>query len=259
MPAEEKPPIPSVWAHPKRRKREQPALSRDQIVAEALHLLDEEGVEALSMRRLGARLNAGATSFYSHVANKDELIELVVDEVYGEITIADPHDGTDPALGAGPHDAWRGPAMRCARSLRSAILRHPWMASVLGAVGVSYLGPNMMRLSEELLGIFRKAGFPADEADLAMTTLIAYVTGIAIGEAAWLTMVARTGETEEHWFERLLPTAEKAAESHPRLREKYAEQRDAHPGSVRDAKFEYGLQRVLDGLAARLSAPGSGA
>ncbi|MBO0515534.1 TetR/AcrR family transcriptional regulator, partial [Streptomyces beijiangensis] len=83
----EKKQVPSVWTRPQRRVREQPALSRDQIVTEALALLDDAGIEALSMRKLGTRLNAGATSLYTHVANKDELIELVVDLVYGEIEV----------------------------------------------------------------------------------------------------------------------------------------------------------------------------
>jgi len=72
-------PIPSVWT----RDREQPALSRAAIVREAIAMLDAEGTEALSMRKLGARLNAGATSLYRHVASKDELMELALDEVAG--------------------------------------------------------------------------------------------------------------------------------------------------------------------------------
>ncbi|MET7795963.1 TetR/AcrR family transcriptional regulator [Streptomyces decoyicus] len=242
MPVDKKQPIPSVWTRPQRRKREQPALSRDQIVAEAVRLLDEEGIDALSLRRLGTRLNAGATSFYSHVTNKDELIELVVDEVYGEIEVPDSDAGPD----------WRGAAGGCAQSLRTAILRHPWMASVLGGVGAAYLGPNMMRISEGMIGMFRKAGFPADEADHAVSTLTAYVIGMAVSEAAWLTMLARSGESEREWVKRLLPAAEEAARSHPQLQEQYAALRGKDPRATRDDKFDYGLQRVLDGLAGRI-------
>ena len=72
------PGIASPWNRPQKR-RTQPALSREQIVAEAFALLDAEGIDALSMRKLGARLNAGATSLYTHVANKEELLALVVD------------------------------------------------------------------------------------------------------------------------------------------------------------------------------------
>ncbi|WP_267242085.1 TetR/AcrR family transcriptional regulator [Streptomyces sp. PR69] len=233
--------IPSVWTRP-RGGREQPALSREQIVTEAVRLLDTEGIDALSMRKLGNRLGAGATSLYRHVANKDELIELAVDEIYGEI---DAPGATDPAR-------WREEAAQCAHSLRGTMLRHPWIASVLGEMGMSYLGPNWMRLSEGLLGVFTSAGFPADEADPAMATLIAYVTGMATSEAAWLTVLARSGQDEQEWVERLWPAAEQAALAYPRLRESYAQQRGKDPRAARERDFQYGLERVLDGLETRL-------
>ncbi|MGW5121155.1 TetR/AcrR family transcriptional regulator [Streptomyces noursei] len=237
--ANDKQPIASVWTRPERRKRDQPALSRSQIVAEAVRLLDEEGIGALSLRRLGTRLNAGATSFYSHVANKDELIELVVDEVYGEIVV--------PEAGA-PAD-WRAHAARCAESLRATLLAHPWMASVLGEVGMSQLGPNVMRVSEGMLGLFQTAGLPADEADLAVSTLTGYVIGVSISEASWLTTLARSGRSEQDWTADLWPAAEAAAAAHPGLRERYAALRGTDLRTLRDEKFAYGLDRVLDGLA----------
>lgn len=93
---------------------DQPALSRAAIVREAIVMLDADGIEALSMRKLGARLNAGATSLYRHVATKDELMELAVDEAFGEIAIP-AADGPD----------WRAAATEAARSFRSTALRHP--------------------------------------------------------------------------------------------------------------------------------------
>lgn len=138
----EKKQVPSVWTRPQRRVREQPALSQEQIVSEALALLDDAGIEALSMRKLGTRLNAGATSLYTHVANKDELIELVVDLVYGEIEVPG---------GAGE---WRDAAAVSAYSLRAMVLRHPWVASVLGQVGLAGLGPNVMRMAERMQALF---------------------------------------------------------------------------------------------------------
>ncbi|MFE9096506.1 TetR/AcrR family transcriptional regulator [Streptomyces sp. NPDC007264] len=233
--------IQSVWTRP-RGGREQPALSREQIVAEALRLLDSEGIDALSMRKLGNRLGAGATSLYRHVANKDELIELAVDEIYGEIEVP---EAADPAR-------WREDAARCAHDLRATMLRHPWIASVLGEMGMSYLGPNWMRLSEAMLGLFTTAGFPAGEADRAVATVVAYVTGMATSEAAWLTVLARSGQDEQEWVERLWPAAERAAQAYPRLREGYAEQRGKDPRAAREEGFQYGLERVLDGLETRL-------
>ncbi|MFI0819179.1 TetR/AcrR family transcriptional regulator [Streptomyces sp. NPDC021098] len=233
--------LPSVWTRP-RGKREQPALSREQIVVEAVRLLDSEGIDALSMRKLGQRLSAGATSLYRHVANKDELIELAVDEIYGEIEV--------PETMAAAR--WREDAAHCAHSLRATMLRHPWIASVLGEMGLSYLGPNWMRLSEGMLSLFTTAGLVVDEADQAVATVLGYVTGMATSEAAWLTVLARSGQDEREWMERLWPAAEQAAEAYPRLREGYAEQRGKDPQAAREETFRYGLERVLDGLETRL-------
>jgi AcrR family transcriptional regulator len=235
------PTIPSVWAR-RRRTREQPALSQDRIVAEAVRLLDEEGLDALSMRALGTRLGAGATSLYRHVANKDELIELVVDEVYGEMRVGDA-DAT----------GWRTPVAECAHSLRAMVLRHPWVASVLGQVGLARLGPNLMARSERLLALFRAAGFPPGEADRAMSTLIAYVIGMTTSEAAYLSLLARSGRTEQEWAASLRATAEQIVGDHSRLRDEYAARREDDPAKLREDDFTYGLDRVLDGLATRVS------
>ncbi|MGK8521251.1 TetR/AcrR family transcriptional regulator [Nocardia asteroides] len=226
-----------MWTRP-RRGREQPALTREQIVAEAVALLDAEGMEALSMRQLGARLNAGATSLYRHVANRDELIELVVDEVYGEIDVP---EIDDPAH-------WRAATRECARSLRAMILRHPWMASTLGQVGLSYLGPNVMRLNDRMVGLFEAGGFPAQEAGDGIGSVISFVVGIGITEAAYLSMLARSGKTEKEWLAELRPAAEAAAREFPRVAHESWSQ---DPEQVRERKFQYGLDRVLDGLDAR--------
>ncbi|MFI6793366.1 TetR/AcrR family transcriptional regulator [Nonomuraea sp. NPDC050383] len=236
MPAE-KQPIPSVWARP-RRKREQPSLSRDRIVSEAIQLLDTEGIDALSMRSLGARLGAGATSLYRHVANKDELIELVVDEIYGEVRVP----AADPAR-------WRAAVTESAHSLRSMVLRHPWVVSVLGQVGLAYLGPNLMRQSERMLTLFEAAGFAVDEADRAMKLLIAYVIGMTTSEAAYLSVLARSGQNEQDWLESLRPTTEQALQDYPLLR---AAEQTKDPEQIRAESFVYGVERILDGLETRL-------
>ncbi|WP_188190071.1 TetR/AcrR family transcriptional regulator [Nonomuraea sp. SYSU D8015] len=240
MPADEQP-IPSVWARP-RKEREQPVLSRGHIVAEAVRLLDEEGLDALSMRRLGSRLGAGATSLYRHVANKDELFELAVDEVYGELPLPEIGDPAD----------WRAAVTKIAHELRATILRHPWVATKLGEAGLAYLGPNVLRRSEYLLGLFEGAGFPLKEADRAENAVTAYVLGVSTTEAAWLSMVARSGQSPQEWAERLWPAAERAVQDFPRLRARYAEQRASALADENDDAFDYGLQRILDGLESRL-------
>lgn len=246
MPAD-KQPYPSVWARPQRPRREQPPLSREQIVTAALELLDAEGIDALSMRKLGARLNAGATSMYTHVANKDELIELVVDEVYGEVEAP----SADDSAGADDPAGWRTAITRCAHSMRAALLRHPWIVSVQGEASVAYLGPNVLRQNEAILATFEQGGFTLEAADRALNTVVAYVVGVATSEAAWLTTLARSGKSEQEWTESLWPAAEQAVQEYPRLRKLYAAQRKQDVRVSRDEEFDSGLQCVLDGLAAR--------
>ena len=228
-------PIPSVWARP-HAEPDQPALSRAAIVREAIALLDAEGIEALSMRKLGARLSAGATSLYRHVATKDELMELAVDEVFGEI-IVPPADSRD----------WRAAATEAAGSLRATALRHPWLGSVLAQAGLAYLGPKLMSVTERLAALFTATGFSDPRG--AIDTVVSYVIGISTTEAAWLSTVARSGQTEEAFIARFLPAAEQAATGHDLLAESYAAVGALDPAKVRDAKFAYGLDVIFDGLA----------
>lgn len=220
------------------RETGQPALSRAAIVREAIAVLDADGIEALSMRKLGGRLNAGATSLYRHVANKDELMELAIDQVAAEITVP-ASDGAD----------WRPAAAEAARSFRATALRHPWLASVLGEAGLAYLGPNLMSVSERLAALFTAAGFPDPSG--AIDALLSYVIGMSSTEAAWLTTVARSGETEAAFVARLLPAARQAAAGYDHLAGAYQTPPDADPAQVRDTKFANGLDIVLDGLATR--------
>ncbi|MEU9253687.1 TetR/AcrR family transcriptional regulator C-terminal domain-containing protein [Streptomyces sp. NPDC048270] len=231
-------PIPSVWARPQAAPS-QPALSRAVIVRETIAMLDEEGTEALSMRRLGARLNAGATSLYRHVALKDELMELAVDEVLAEI-----------ALPAADSPDWRAAVTQLAASFRGTTLRHPWMCGVLGQAGLAHLGPNLAAVSGRLSALFTAAGFP--EPHGAIDVVYSYVIGVTTTESAWLTSVARSGQTEADFIARLAPTAQQT-DGHAHPGEPPADAGPADPSGMRDEKFAYGLEVVLDGLALRLT------
>lgn len=231
---------PSVWARPARKERS--TLTRGQIVTEAVRLLDSEGSDALTMRKLAARLGVGATSIYWHVANRHELIELVIDEIYGEIEIPD----LDPA------PDWRAATWRVAHSLRSGIVRHPWMVSVLDHLAAGLGGPNANLLTERMLALFERAGFDLREAERALNTLSGYVVGIAMSEAAWHTALARQGQSEQEWIDEAQRVAEKTTEDYPRLRELVAHYQSVDAQNSMDEDFDYGLERVLDGLQARL-------
>lgn len=234
----------SVWTRPKRKRREQPALSQEQIVAEAIKLLDADGLEALSMRRLGAALGAVATAVYWHVANKEELMELVIDHVYGELEIA---ELSEP-------EEWRQGATDFAHSFRAMILRHPWMGATLADVGVTYFGPNVLRMSDRMLALYEAAGFDLLEANQASTAVLAYVVGIASTEAATLSKIKRSGMSATAWMTSVWPAAQQAAEPYPRIKALYAAHNATDTAGNGDETFDYGLARVLDGLEVRLAA-----
>jgi AcrR family transcriptional regulator len=244
MPASDRS-YPSVWARPRRKERS--TLTREQIVAEALRLLDTEGIEALSMRKLAAALDAGATSLYWHVANRDELIELVINEIYGELDVPDVPD-------VGEARDWQAATRRFAHSMRSTIVRHRWVVSVLDHLVVAYPGPNLAQASERMLGVFEAAGFELPEAERAFTTVAAYVTGIAMGEASWHSWLARRGQTQQEWMDDAMRVAKGITEDYERLRATVTSYEGKDPQKAMDEDFDYGLDRVLDGLQARLAA-----
>ncbi|WP_084959019.1 TetR/AcrR family transcriptional regulator [Thermoactinospora rubra] len=223
----------SVWTrepHPPR----QAGLSREQIVKAAQEILDAEGLEALSMRKLGAKLNAGATSLYWHVANKDELLELVYDEAWGAVRLPDPDE-----------TSWREVMTTFAYSLQDAMMRHPWMTSLIGRMAA--LGPNALRLTDRLRKAFKKAGFTGIDVDFGCAAIMSYVLGYTIPQVAWIK--AAGGDYD---LDSIVAAIERAGADYPEL---VAEYRDLHshdPAAHRAMAFDFGLLCVLDGLESRL-------
>ncbi len=156
---------------PERRKAAQDAgLSKDRVVAEAMRLADREGVDGLSMRRLAAELGAGAMSLYYYVANKDELIDAMIDVVFGEIEL--PAEGTDWQT------AMRGRAM----SAREVLARHPWAIALMESRTTP--GPANLRHREAVTACLRTAGFSVVMATHANWLLDSYVYGHALQDAS---------------------------------------------------------------------------
>lgn len=230
----------SVWSRPARPERS--TLTREQIVTEAIALLDAEGIDALSMRKLAARLQSGATSLYWHVANREELIQLVIDQIYGEVELPDGDDASD----------WQADLNRFAHSVRAAVHRHPWMVSVLDNIVAASMGPNLMDTTERMVTLLERAGFGLKEAEKVLSTISAYTLGIAITEAAYLTWQDRHGTKAEEWMLTEGQAALAAAENHPRVHELYSSYTDVDVNEAMETDFEYGLERLLDGIAARL-------
>jgi AcrR family transcriptional regulator len=138
-------------------------------VATAIRLLDGEGLSALSMRRIADQLGTGAASLYWHVGSKDGLLDLVFDEIIGELAIPDP----DPPR-------WREQIKDVARAQRAISLRHPYVVQI--SIGRIPLGPNALRYSERTLAILRSGGLPPQLAVQGSHLLISTVNGFTLDE-----------------------------------------------------------------------------
>jgi AcrR family transcriptional regulator len=228
----------SVWTRTKASAPRE-TLSREQIVRAALRLLDEEGLAGLSMRRLAERLKAGTTSLYWHVETKDDLLELVIDEVYGEVDIPEPELA-----------GWRNGATLFAHSLRATILRHRWLPAVINTR--PSIGPHAMELGSRALALFGAAGFTDLDVDFAMSSVMAYVFGMTNSEVAWRTMVEESGTSEEEWVSAVMAEGLERTEGHPEMHESL-KRRNIDPDQLQNRSFSFGLDSLLDGLESRLA------
>jgi AcrR family transcriptional regulator len=161
------PPWQRLPNRPAKRRRE--PISRDAIVTAAVQLLDREGLAALSMRRLGDELGAGAASLYWHVGSKDGLLDLVLDEIIGEQQVPDP----EPAR-------WQEQLKEVARTLRRSSLRHPYVVRI--SIGRIPMGPNALQYSERVLAILRAGGLSPHLVVQGYLLLIATVNGFTVDE-----------------------------------------------------------------------------
>jgi AcrR family transcriptional regulator len=207
-----------------RRFREAP-LSRETVLAAALRIADDEGVAALSMRRLGQALDVEAMSLYKHVAGKEDVLDGIADLVMAEVELP-------------PADLpWREAVRRGAVSTHEALLRHPWAAPVLE----SRLTPGPRRLTylEAMVAAFRRGGLGLRDVSRAFMALDAHVYGFTIQE---LSFPFDLGDAPEE----AAAMRELFAAHYPNL----AAMADlAMPGGAGVAiEFEFGLDLLLDGL-----------
>ncbi|MEU3063634.1 TetR/AcrR family transcriptional regulator [Streptomyces subrutilus] len=139
-----------IWSRPQRAGRgPRPAHSRDSIAAEAVRIADEEGIEAVSMRRVAAGIGAGTMSLYNYVPRKDDLYELMVDAVSGEYALTPPTGD------------WRADLLALARRTRELMHRHPWLPRLLSPL--YGFGPNALRYLEHSLDCLGPLEAPAGE------------------------------------------------------------------------------------------------
>jgi AcrR family transcriptional regulator len=228
-----------IWARLDRSaRRPRPSLTHDQIARAAIEIADSEGVEALSMRKVAAKLDAGTMSLYRYVATKDDLLDLMVDTVVGEERLPD-----------APRDDWRTELAGIARRNRKIARRHPWMIGFM--LARPNLGPNALHVLEYALAAVDRLGLDIDGMLDMVTTVTAFVTGFVQAELAEDEAQRRTGLTQEQWRARMGPYVRQliATGRYPFFERIVVEAED-FPDA--DATFERRLALVLDGLAASL-------
>jgi len=229
---------------PPRRDR---GLSRAGIVSTAIAVADAEGPDAISMRRIARELGAGAMSLYWHVGSKEELLDLMLESIEAEIEVPEPSGDWRADLGAFAHRT------------RAAMSRHRWAMEFIGSRPPS--GPNDARNLERLLALLD--GLADDRLTMNIFGAVAtYVMGAVMREAqemrvqrdqeraaAALTREQLREERERYrkWFE--------ASGRYPRIVRLMESGIDPDDPATRDERFQFGLDCVLDGIAARLSPP----
>lgn len=162
---------PTIWLKPPKRSRDVPALTRERIVQAAVEILDSEGQNGLTIRKLGARLNAGATSLYWHVETRDDVLELALDSILGEISL--PTEALE----------WDKELVRFLTDWRQTLLRHPWSTSLVGFRPL--LGPNALARSEHLRATLMKTGLSEVEVIHAGYTVSNFMLGSVATQVAW--------------------------------------------------------------------------
>jgi AcrR family transcriptional regulator len=235
-----------------RRARSKPdgpsALSRDRLVAAAVRLLDRHGLAKFSMRALAADLNTSAMSAYWHVDNKDDLLELALDQIFGEAMLPASEDGADID--------WRLRAASFAAVCRSVMLRHPWAVHIFG----DYLniGPNAERFSSLIHEIIGHSGLPADQVNFAAGTFSQFVFGFAQSECQWLERFDSEAEQQELYRKMVtrLMDGEHWEQLRPVLEGPNGEGFDI--GRHWSESFSFGVETVIAGIetmAARVERP----
>ena len=211
-------------------------LTRERVIAGAVALADREGLDGLSMRRLGEELGVEAMSIYNHVANKDDLINGMADAVFGEIELPSHTDD------------WKAAIRKRSVSFREVLTRHPWATSVRDS-GTNP-GPATLRHHDRVLATFRNGGFTVPKAAHAFSAIDSYIYGFAMQEKS---LPFTTPEETAAMAEIML--AQLPRSEYPYLAELTADH-VLKPGYFYGDEFLIGLDLMLDGLQTMRDAPG---
>lgn len=216
----------------------QPAITRDALVAAALAVLERDGLDALSMRRVAAELDVQAASLYWHVRNKEELLDLLADALLA---------GIDLDV---PNGSWRDQLREMAGRYRAHLKARRDAVRVIG--GRFVVGPNSATLMDRTLAVLRSAGFsPAGAAAGLYLVSVVYVQGFVLQETAPVRAIEANGGSSQ---QAMAAVAEELASLQPGAFPSLAETGDYLVTLNLDDRFAWGLEVVLDGLERRLAA-----
>jgi AcrR family transcriptional regulator len=218
------------------RSRTRRPLSKQRVLEKAIALADTDGIEALSMRKLGQALGVEAMSLYNHVANKGELVTAMVDHVVEQFELPDDEPRWDVAI------------RRCAISAHDLLIEHQWACSLaLVPSDTRTIGGPRIRYMEWLLRRLREAGFSAKLAYSAYHTLDSHIFGFTmwqIGHGAAARMMTPEGEDVGEWALRMIV---QMRQDYPYLAE-HGELHMAAPPRDGQREFEFALDLIIDGL-----------
>jgi AcrR family transcriptional regulator len=201
-------------------------LTKERMLRAAVRLADEGGIESLSMRKLGQELGVEAMSLYNHVANKDEVLDGIVEMVVNEID-------------SPPEDAdWKTTLRQSAISTHEALMRHPWAARLWWRESES---PGQLRKAELTLRTLREAGFSEDLTYHGYHVLVAHVLGFTLQA---LNFPIETKEELQELAAKFLE--EFPVDEYPYLAEHIRQH--VHPRESDEGAFAFGLDLILDGL-----------
>ena len=207
-------------------------LDRDRVVRAAIALADEGGFGSLTMRKLAEKFNVVPMALYKHVANKDELLDAMVDVVFGELEFP---------TGGG----WKAAMRARAISMREGLLRHPW---AVGLMEVRTPGPANLRHHDTTMGCLREeAGLPFRMAIHAYSAMDSYIYGFALQEKTL------PFETPAEYAEVVAARAQAIAEQHPFPADEYPHLFEivvefGKSGYDYSEEFRFGLDLILDGI-----------
>lgn len=207
-----------------------PPLSREKILAVAMNMADEQGLQGLSMRKLADQLGVKAMSLYNHVQNKDDLIDGLVERVVAEIPTPN------------PSKPWKAELANRGIKAHQVLMRHPWASVPL--VSRANVGPNMMGYVNATLGCLMEAGFSPAMADHAWNAMDNYIYGFTLQS---LNFPFKEGEYQHVAAEYLPSLPQQEWPYLYALTEQVAA--GQHSGINR---FEFGFEMILEGLEALL-------